>query len=192
VRLSLIVAMTHAGVIGRQGKLPWKLSADLKRFKALTMGHHLIMGSRTLLSLGKLLPGRISLVLTRRSSPYDFDFSFEGGQPTTLYDEVVEARRSGRPEPERFVPFALVHSLDEAIDLAAGDDEAFVIGGWKVFELALPRAERLYVTWVEADVAGDTWFPSWSPADWRLVSSEPFPADARNEYDTTFSVYDRT
>src|SRR5687767_13373564 len=141
MRLSLIVAMTRSGVIGRAGGLPWKLSADLKRFKALTMGHHLVMGRRTFESLGRVLPGRTSIILTRQA----------------VY----------QPRPRVLV----AGSLEESINLAAGDDEPFVIGGAQIFESALPHVQRLYVTWVEADVAGDTWFPSWNAAAWRLLRS---------------------
>jgi dihydrofolate reductase len=161
-RLSLIVAMTRAGVIGRDGGLPWQLSADLKRFKALTMGHHIVMGRKTFESLGRPLPGRKMIVISRQEPP---------------------PAGAGAP--------FFVHSLAEALRLAAEDAEVFVIGGAEIFAHALPHADRMYVTWVEADVAGDTVFPTmdWSP--WREVSSERIPADARNEYETTFSVYER-
>ena len=159
--LSLIVAMTRHGVIGRGGTLPWKLSADLQRFKALTMGHHLLMGRKTYDSLGRPLPGRTSVVITRQMS-------------LRLPLEVL-----------------VTHSLDAALGLAAGDDQPFVIGGGEIFREALPRIERMHVTWVEADVEGDTFFPEWNPAEWRLVESERHSADDKNEYDTTFCIYDR-
>jgi dihydrofolate reductase len=161
-RLSLIVAMTRSGAIGRGGKLPWKLSADLKRFRALTMDHHLIMGRKTFDSLGRALPGRTTIVVTRQAA----------------YPAPAEVLVAG--------------SLDAAQRMAAGDAEPFVIGGGEIFRQALPRAERIYVTWVEADVAGDTYFPEWNESDWRLVRSEPHAADEKNEYDTTFCIYDRT
>jgi dihydrofolate reductase len=160
-RFSLIVAMTRQGVIGRGGTLPWKLSSDLKRFKALTMGHHLLMGRKTFESLGRVLPGRTSIVISRQA---------------------------GYQTP----PAVLVaHELDEAIRLATGDDEVFIIGGGEIFRVAQPRANRMYVTWVEAAIEGDTLFPAWNPAEWQLVSSERHSADEKNEYDTTFCIYDR-
>ena len=162
MRLSLIVAMTRTGVIGRRGQLPWKLSADLKRFKALTMGHHLIMGRKTFDSLGRALPGRISVVITRQA---DRDF------------------------PEGVL---VAHSQSQAIDLAATDTEPFVIGGGQVFEQAIPRADRLYVTWVEANVEGDVHFPAVDWLQWREVHRDRHSADEKNEYDTTFTIYDRT
>jgi dihydrofolate reductase len=161
MRLSLVVAMTRAGVIGRGGGLPWRLSADLKRFKSLTMGHHIVMGRTTYESLGRLLPGRTAVIITR-SAGY-----------IPLFGGLVTS------------------NLDESLCQCQGDAEPFVIGGGEIFRLALPRADRLYVTWVEAEVAGDTYFPSWNEAEWRLTRSERHSADARNEYDTTFCIYDR-
>jgi dihydrofolate reductase len=166
MRLSLIVAMTREGVIGRGGILPWRLSADLKRFKSLTMGHHVLMGRKTYESLGRPLPGRILIVISRRAS------YLPPGNPLTA------------------------QGLEDAIKLSAGDDEPFVIGGGEIFREALAsvslnRVERMYVTWVEAEVSGDTFFPTWNEAAWNLVASEPHAADEKNEYDTTFCIYDR-
>jgi dihydrofolate reductase len=195
MRLSLIVAMDRKGVIGRGGGLPWRLSADLKRFKELTMGHHLVMGRKTFQSLERLLPGRIMLVLKRLASPYDFGF-YRNYQELPLYDAVVAARKSGRPPPEDFIPVAFVTSLADALELAAGDDEVFVIGGAEIFALALScrgaaRVERMYVTWVEADVEGDVTFPQVDWGQWREVSCEQVAADERNEFATRFCVYER-
>jgi dihydrofolate reductase len=160
MRLSLIVAVARNGVIGHEGRLPWRLSADLKRFKALTMGHHLIMGRKTFDSLdGRELPGRITIVLSR----------------------------SGQVPPH----IQRAASLDEAIQAAAGDEEVFVIGGSEIFALALHDADRLYVTWVEADVAGDVFLPPIEMSEWRLVEETAVPADAKNEYPTRFCVYER-
>jgi dihydrofolate reductase len=161
MRVSLIVAMTRGGVIGRGGGLPWRLSADLKRFKSLTMGHAIIMGRKTWDSLGRPLPGRKSIVVTRQPS-------------LDCPPEVV-----------------VVHGLDQALASAAADGGAFVIGGGELFREALPLAQRMYVTWVEAGTMGDTFFPAWDPAAWSLVESQPHSADAKNEYDTVFCIYDR-
>jgi dihydrofolate reductase len=101
---------------------------------------------------------------------------------------VVVTRQASLSLP----PDVLVaHGLDEAIGLAASDEQPFVIGGGEIFREALQRMSRLYVTWVEADVAGDTYFPAWNLGEWLLVESERHSADAKNEYDTTFCVYDR-
>jgi len=160
--ISLIVAMSENGVIGREGKLPWRLSADLRRFKQLTMGHAIVMGRKTFESLPKLLPGRRSIVVTRRA-----DYHADGA--------IVAA------------------SLPAALSAAAGDTEVFVIGGGEIYREALPLADRLYVTAVAAaDVAGDTYFPAWNPADWKRVADEAHPADERNEFDYRFQVFQRT
>ena len=164
MRLSLIVAMNASRVIGNQGELPWRLSSDLQRFKRLTMGHHLIMGRTTYESIGRPLPGRTSLVLSRNK-----DFSVEHPDVHT------------------------VNSLPEACELAAtaGDQEAFVIGGGQIYQLALPHVERMYVTQVAAEVIGDAYFPEWNPTEWELLSEESHPADAKNEYDSVYRVYQR-
>jgi dihydrofolate reductase len=161
MRLSLIVAMTRNGVIGRGGGLPWKLSADLKRFKSLTMGHHIIMGRKTFESLGRSLPGRTTVVVTRQN-----------GNPSAA--EVLVAQ-----------------SVPEAVSLASGDEEPFLIGGGEIFGQGLAMAQRMYVTWVEAEVAGDVTFPQVDWGQWREISSERHSADAKNEYETTFCVYER-
>jgi dihydrofolate reductase len=159
--VALIVAMTRSGVIGKDGQLPWRLSADLRRFKTLTMGHALIMGRKTYSSLGRPLPGRTSIVITRQAS-------------LDLPAEVL-----------------VVHSLAEALHHVGHDDSPFVIGGGEVFALALPLAERLHVTWVEAEIDGDAYFPPWNLHEWRLVAEERHSADAKNQYDYTFAAYNR-
>jgi dihydrofolate reductase len=161
MRTSLIVAMTRSGVIGRSGGLPWRLSADLKRFKALTMGHAIIMGRKTFESLGRVLPGRSTIVVSRRG-----DFS----APSDV---------------------AVASDLNAAMAAARTDTEPFVIGGGQIFQPALAQCDRMYVTWVEADVPGDVYFPSVDWAQWREISRESHVADEKNEYDTTFCVYDR-
>src|SRR5437868_5436940 len=118
MRVSLIVAMDRKGVIGRGGGLPWRLSADLKRFKALTMGHHIVMGRKTFESLGRMLPGRTTVVVSRRAGVWN--------------------RESGVGAQAAFV-----QSLEDALRLAAGDDEVFIIGGAEVFSLGLPKVERV-------------------------------------------------
>lgn len=147
--LSLIVAISQNGVIGRDGRLPWHLPEDLRRFKSLTMGHHIIMGRRTFESLGRCLPGRTNVVVSQRGSMAD---------------------------PDAIV----VRSLPEAMERAAGDREPFVIGGARIFEAARPCVDRVYLTRLLFDAAGDTCFDlsTWGltdPERWRLVeSSETF------------------
>ena len=160
MKLSLIVAISNNGVIGHKGQLPWHLSADLQRFKRITMGHHIIMGRVTYESIDRLLPGRTSIILTRQQ-----DYAIEGA--------------------------LVAGSITAACDLAAADEEAFIIGGSSVDESARDIVDRIYLTRVLADVQGDTFFPPLELAEWKLVESEDRSADDRNAHDHRFEVYDR-
>jgi len=160
MRLSLIVAMSRNRVIGVDNRLPWHLPGDLKRFRSLTMGHAIIMGRRTWESIGRPLPGRRMLVVSRRP-----DYRVEGA--------TVWA------------------SLEDALAACSGDDEVFIIGGEQLFAAALPAADRIYLTVVEADFAGDTWMPEFDVAQWREVERTSVAADAANAHACTYSVYDR-
>ncbi len=159
---SIIVAVADNGVIGRGNDLPWRLSADLQRFKQLTMGHAIIMGRRTYESIGRPLPGRRMIVVTRQT-----DYQVEGGEPASSVREACER--------------AAAH----------GDSEALVIGGAEIFQQALPIAHRMYFTRVHAEPAGDVFFPAVNADEWRLVSSEPHAADAKNEFPFTFEIHER-
>ena len=159
----MIAALASNGVIGRNNDLPWHLSTDLKRLKQLTMGHHMIMGRKTYESIGRPLPGRIFIVLTANPG-----FKAEGVQVT--------------------------HSLEDAIRIAreAGDPEPFIAGGAAVFEQAMHRADRMYLTRVHADVEGDTFFPEFDDvSEWQLTDAEHFEADEKNDYPFSFLTYDR-
>ena len=159
-RVSIIVAMARNRVIGANNAIPWRLPGELALFKRITMGHHIIMGRSTWESIGRLLPGRTSVVISRN--------------------------------PAYTVAGALVaHSLDEALAVCGDDPEVFVIGGAQLYASALPQADRLYLTIVEAEVAGDTRMPGFDLSQWRLVSREPHAADERNPYPYTLHVYDR-
>ena len=162
MKLSIIVAVAEDGVIGRDNDLAWYLPADLKRFKQLTMGHHLLMGRKTFEAIGRALPGRTTVVISRR--------------------------RPSLPEGVE-----LAGSLEEAFTLAAatGEDEAFVAGGAQIYHLALPRADRLYLTQVHAAIEGDTRFPELVESEWELVSRVDHEPDGKNEYSYSFLVYDR-
>jgi dihydrofolate reductase len=140
--LSLIVAVADNGVIGVDNRLPWRLPADLQRFKQLTLGHHIIMGRRTWDSIGRPLPGRTSVVVTRNRA-----LAVPAG--------VIVAG-----------------SLDEALAACFGDAEPFVIGGAELYRASLPRADRLYLTVVEHPFTGDTFFPDFDRSAWRLAHSE--------------------
>lgn len=162
MRMSLIVAVSDNGVIGRGGDLPWHLPADLRRFRELTMGHHLVVGRKTWESIGRPLPGRSMIVVSR-------------GRPS-LPAEVEGA-----------------DSLDAALARAreAGEDEVFVAGGAAIYALALPAADRIYLTRVHAEVDGDVLWPGTDPEAWREVSREAGVVDARSTLPHTFSVYER-
>jgi dihydrofolate reductase len=159
-RISLIVAMSRNRVIGRNNAIPWRIPAELARFKQLTMGHHIVMGRKTWESIGRLLPGRTTIILTRN--------------------------------PDLRVQGALIAaSLPQALRLAAQDDEIFVIGGAEIFRLALPLAQRIYLTTVQIDIDGDTFMPPIDPAAWRCVKSEPHPADLTNPLAWVLEIHDR-
>ena len=162
MRISIIVAVAENGVIGRDNELPWRLSADLQRFKALTMGHHLLVGRKTWESIGRPLPGRETIVVSR-------------GEPE-LPDDVH-----------------LSHTVEEGIERAEawGESELFIGGGCSIYRAALPLVDRIYMTWVNARVEGDVYFPEIDLTGWNEVSSEDLPADADNAYPTTFTAYER-
>jgi dihydrofolate reductase len=149
--VSIIAAVAANGVIGRDGDLPWRLPADLRFFKHVTMGHHLIMGRKTWDSIGRPLPGRTLVVLTRN--------------PALALPGV-----------------RVVHDLPAALAVAraAGDREAFVIGGADVFARALPLADRLYLTRVHAAVEGDVGFPAFDDRAWVEVAREDHAADEQH------------
>jgi dihydrofolate reductase len=152
------VARARNGVIGREGGLPWRLSADLAFFKKTTMGKPVIMGRKTWDSLPiRPLPGRLNIVLTR-------DGSFEPSSAVVCGD-FTEAVQIGREQAAE-----------------DGVEEVCVIGGAALFALALPKAKRIYLTEVDAEVAGDVFFPAFNEADWREVGREDHPADEKNQY----------
>lgn len=161
--IALVYAISRNGVIGRDGGLPWKVSADLKNFKAVTMGKPLIMGRKTWDSLPrKPLPGRTNIVVSRNGA-----FKAEGAV-------VVADTKS-----------ALDFSLREK------PPEICVIGGAEIFRQMLPRATRVYLTLIEADVDGDVFFPKLAPEQWREIHSEHHDAALGDTAGFTFSVLER-
>ena len=166
-RLSIIVAASDNGVIGRGGELPWRLSADLQRFKRLTMGHALVMGRKTYESLGRPLPGRTSIVITR--------------------DPGWRAKHDG---------VLVATNVDEALALAAtapgeSPQEAFIIGGGEIYRLFLPHTDRVHLTRVHTTIEGDATFPELSTKEWQRTDTEPHPADEKNEFDCSFEYWQR-
>lgn len=164
--LALIVARAANGVIGRDNQLPWYLPNDLRYFKATTMGKPIIMGRKTFESIGKPLPGRANIVVTRNPK-----WSAEGVR-------VVD-------EPQAAV------SLAREIALLDGVGEVMVIGGEQLYAALLPAAHRLYLTEVHAEVPGDARFPELDWSQWREIGREDFPAEGPNPYDYSFVVYQR-
>lgn len=160
MRISLIVALARNRVIGRDNQLPWRLSADLQHFKRLTMGKPIVMGRKTCESIGRPLPGRTNIVVTRDSS-----FSAAGCR--------------------------VVHSIDAALVAAGGADEVMIMGGENLYSQLLPRADRLYLTEVQADVSGDAWFPEFDQTQWQELERESHRADEKNEFDYDFVVLAR-
>ncbi len=160
--ISLIAAISENGVIGKDGQIPWRLPADLKLFKTLTMGHHLIVGRRTYESIGKPLPGREMIVLTRQN-----DYTAPGCQIAHSLDEALE------------------------IAEAAGDSEAIIAGGELVYAQTLPIAHRMYLSHVHATLPGDTFFPAYDEQDWQITKEETYPLTEGQEYTFTFQILDR-
>ena len=158
--ITLLAALDRNRAIGRAGAMPWHLSDDLKRFKALTLGKPVLMGRKTAIAIGRPLPGRPNLVMTRADA----------------------------------APFAgqgVVHSLDEAIEHAGGN-ELMVIGGGEVYALALPRATRMHLTEIETVTPdADTFFPAFDPSRWREVAREHHPVDAKHPLAFDFVDYER-
>jgi dihydrofolate reductase len=156
-RISLVVAAADNGVIGRDGGMPWHLPADLAHFKKVTMGKPVVMGRRTHESIGRPLPGRLNLVLSRDP----------GYQP-------AGCRRVG----------SLDEAVSIAAD--TGANEVMVIGGGGVYRDALPVADRIILTRVHAEPEGDTWFPDPEPGDWREASRSERAPDDRNPHALSF------
>lgn len=159
-RLTLIVARARNGAIGRGGTLPWRLPEDLAHFKRTTMGAPMVMGRRTWTSIGRPLPGRRSIVVSRNPA-----FNAPGAE--------------------------VVPSLDAAIAAAGDVPEIFVIGGAGLFAEAVPRAQRLILTQIDADFDGDTFFPAPDPGEWIAVQREPHAPTATRPFAIEYVTYDR-
>jgi dihydrofolate reductase len=159
-KLAIIVAMARNRTIGINNTLPWRIPEDLKRFKSLTMGHHLIMGRKTFDSIGKPLPGRITVVVTRNEA-----LKIEG--------------------------CIMAHSLEEAIKACAGDDEIFIVGGAELYALAMPWVETIYLTEINLDVAGDTYFPEFDRTQWQELAREQRSQESPQALEYHFVTYGR-
>jgi dihydrofolate reductase len=165
MKVSLIAALSRNKVIGKNNDLPWHLPDDMKFFMQTTKEHYVIMGRRNYDSIPEKfrpLPNRTNVVVTRQA-----DFKAPG--------------------------CTIVHSLEEGIDLAgqAHELEVFVIGGAEIFKAGLPLSHRLYLTEIQADIGGDTFFPDWHPEEWNEASRRHHPTDDRHAYPFDFVVYER-
>ncbi len=160
MRLQMIVAVGRNGIIGHEGRLPWHLPVDLKRFKELTLGKPIVMGRGTYESIGRALPGRRNIVVSGRAA-----YEAPGC-------EVAES------------PEAALHLVED-------DAEVFCIGGASLYEQLLPFADRIYMTWVDAEVDGDRYWPQIDPNEWQTVSCESREPDHANPYRLEFRVLER-
>lgn len=160
--------MSRNRVIGRNNKLPWYLPGDLRYFKQATMGKPIIMGRKTWDSIGRPLPGRMNVVVTR-------DPEWQPPAGTVKAGSLDEALVRAEAQAE----------LD-------GSDEVMVIGGGQIYAEMLPRVDRMYVTQVHAEVEGDAWFPEVNWDEWEEIGREDFSASDNNPYDYSFVVYQRT
>lgn len=165
--VSLIVAVAENGVIGRDGKLPWHLSSDLKTFRRLTMGKPIIMGRRTYDSIGKPLDGRDNIVVTR--DPY---FEVPGVSACPSINDAL--------------------TLARVLAATGGAEEIMVIGGATIYDAVMPVTNRIYFTRVHASPEGDRHFPTLDDNEWREVSREALPQGPRDEFASTLIIYERT
>ena len=159
--ISFIVAMDQNGAIGKDNQLPWHLPEDLKFFKRVTMGHPIAMGRKTHESIGRVLPGRENIVITRQPN-----YQSEG---CTVYSSIDEFVMNSRKQ----------------------DNEFFVIGGAEIFRETFPFADRLYITYIDENFAADTFFPPFNQEDWVLTSVEKGIKNEKNPYDYEFRIYER-
>jgi dihydrofolate reductase len=161
MRLSIVVAMDSNRLIGKDNGLPWHLPADLAFFKKLTTGNTILMGRKTFDSIGRPLPNRRNIVITRNA-----DIEIAGCE--------------------------VVNSIEEALSLAQGETEVMVIGGAKLYQQILPIADRLYITQIESEFDGDTYFPSYNEAEWFQISLDSREPDEDNHHKCHFITLDRS
>ena len=161
--ISQIVAVAENKVIGKDNDLIWRLPADLKHFKNITMGHCMLMGRKNYESIGRPLPGRTTIILTKNK-----DYKVEGCHVVFCIEEGI----------------ALAKSLEES--------ELMIIGGGEIYNQTLPLTQKIYYTTVHSDFDGDTFYPSLSEPEWKLLNQDFHTADEKNKYDYTFKEYKRT
>lgn len=160
--ISAIVATAKNNVIGAQNDIPWYLPADLKYFKKVTLNHHIIMGRKCFESIGRPLPKRTNVVITRNL--------FYIASNCMVVHSVEEALKLAEEN---------------------GEEEAFIIGGGEIYELSLPYLDRLYLTEVDLEVEGEVYFPEIEPEKWTKTFEEAHRADDKNEHNYTFKIFNR-
>lgn len=161
--ISIIVAMTPERVIGKDNALLWHLPADMKHFRQLTTGHCVIMGRKTFDSIGRPLPNRTNIVITRSQT-----WQHEG--------------------------CIIANSLEEALIIAQKEEqnkEIFIIGGGNIYEQALPLADKIYLTIVETEIQGDTFFPEIDFITWSIINTQDYIKDEKNPFDYRFGTLER-
>ena len=158
--LSLIAAMDNNRLIGRDNALPWHLPADLAHFKNITMAKPILMGRKTYDSIGRPLPGRTNIVVTRSS-----DLQVEG--------------------------VTVVNSIEEAISVVPDAEELMIIGGSSIYELVLPKAHRMYLSFVEGEFEGDAWFPEFDESEWEITDTQALALDKKNVHACRFVTYEK-
>lgn len=156
--VSIIVARAKNGVIGRAGDMPWRLSSDLKNFKAITTGKPIIMGRKTFESLPRLLPGRTHIVISR-----DKSFNANGAMVFSRLDVAIAAAK--------------------AVAIKDGQDEVCIIGGGEIYKLALAVCDKIYLTEVDCEIDGDTYFPELNPNDWHKTQTQKFEKTDKDDYE---------
>lgn len=160
--VSAIVATAKNNVIGKNNDIPWYLPADLKYFKKTTLNHHIIMGRKSFQSIGKPLPKRTNIVITR--NPF---FIASNCIMSTSVEEALSIAQDN------------------------GETEAFIIGGGQIYELSKSYWDKLYLTEVDLEVDGDIFFPQLNQDEWKLISSEHHEPDEKNEHPYTFKIFER-
>lgn len=165
MKIAMMVAMAQNGVIGNNNQLPWHLPEDLKYFKKTTMGKPVIMGRKTFDSIGKALPGRLNIVVSRN--------------PKLLLPEGV----------------LLAATVEQAVDIARIEnpdaEEIMIMGGEQIYRQAFPLASKLYLTKVHSDVKGDAYFTGFDESQWQQTAVQTFQADDKNPYDYSFCVFEK-
>ncbi|MDQ7075922.1 MAG: type 3 dihydrofolate reductase [Gammaproteobacteria bacterium] len=161
MKLSIIAAMDRNRLIGNNNQLPWHLPADLQFFKKTTLGKPIIMGRKTFDSIGRPLPGRRNIIISR-----NLDYQANGCD--------------------------VVHSIEAALELVHECEEAMLIGGATLYRHILPLTQKLYLTQIDAELNGDSWFPEYEAEQWRETSREAHQADEKNRFNYAFVILERT